>query len=116
MFQEYTINLSYLSQHWIQSEMEGSGDTIMFRPEGHELLREAPPYLLYGGWTFFPEGQVHMHRWQKCGNDKGAPYRSGSWKRKGNTLKIKIGKEQFIYQVLQLEKDLFKVIVLHPKS
>ena len=104
------IKMGYLSQHWIQSEKECSGDTLVFRPEGNENIAEAPMYLLYGGWTFFPEGQVHKHRWRKCGNDGEPPFRSGMWKKKGTMLKIKVGKEQYLYELLEVNKEVMKVV------
>lgn len=104
------IMLSYLSQHWIQSDKECNGDTLVFRPEGNENITDAPMYLLYGGWTFFPEGQVQKHRWRKCGNDGEPPFKSGMWKKKGNMLKIKISKEQFLYELVELNKEVLKVI------
>lgn len=107
---------SRLSQHWIQSEKECSGDTLVFRPKGHEKIADAPMYLLYGGWTFFPEGQVHKHRWKKCGLDEEPPYQPGSWKKKGRTLKIRIGKEQYLFEVLELHKELLKVRDLSQKK
>lgn len=106
------IIFSHLARHWIQSEKESRGDTIVFRPEGHETISEAPMYLLYGGWTFFPEGQVYKHRWKKCGVDEEPPYKTGAWKKKGTTLKIKVAKEQYLYEVLELNKEILIVRVL----
>lgn len=110
---KFKFSVADFSKHWIQSEKESSGDTLVFRPEGHELLADAPMYLLYGGWTFFPEGQVYKHRWRKCGNDGEPPYRSGSWKKKGNVLKIKVAKEQFLYEIAGLDKEKLKVVVIN---
>lgn len=110
------IVFSRLSQHWIQSEKESSGDTLVFRPEGHEKIAEAPLYLLYGGWTFFPEGQVYKYRWKKCGLDEEPSHKSGSWKKKGNTIKIKLGKEQYLFEVLELNKEMLKVRDLSQKN
>lgn len=108
--------MGFLSKHWIQSEKECHGDTLVFRPEGSEIVAEAPMFLLYGGWTFFPEGQVQKFRWKKCGNDEEPPFRSGMWKKKGNLLKIRISKESFLFQLLSLDNEMLKVIDLSKKK
>lgn len=110
------VLMSALSQHWIQSEKECSRDTLVFRPEGHEKIAEAPMYLLYGGWTFFPEGQVQKHRWRKCGNDGEPSFKSGTWKKKGNTIKIKVAKEQYLFEVLELNKEILMVLDFSSKK
>lgn len=110
------IVMSEFSRHWIQSENECSGDTFVFRPEGHEKIAEAPMYLLYGGWTFFPEGQVQKHRWKKCGNDGEPPYKSGSWKKKGKMVKIKTGKEQTLFELIEVNKQILVVRDISPEK
>jgi len=106
------FEMSHLYQHWIQSESECKGDTFVYRTQGHEKLTDTPMHMLYGGITIHPEGQITRYRWKKCGNDTGPDHTSGSWKWKDGFLKIAIEKEVYGYRILELEKDIFKAVIV----
>lgn len=106
------FEMSHLYQHWIQSDSECSGDTFVYRPQGHDKLADTQMYMLYGGITIHPEGQFTKHRWKKCGNDTSPDFTSGSWKWKDGFLKIAIEKEVYGYQMLELKEDMFKAVIV----
>lgn len=108
------FEMSHLYRHWIQSDSECSGDTLVYRPQGHKKLATTPMHMLYGGITFHQEGQFTIHHWKKCGNDTNPCFTSGTWKLKDGILKINVEKGVYGYQIMELKEDLFKAVIVIP--
>lgn len=108
--QENGFKLSDMYRHWVISEKESYGDTLVFRPSDHELAAETPMYLRFGGITIFPEGQATKHRWRKCGNDEQPAEVYGNWKYTDMVIKFAFKNEQYVYKILELKSDRMKVV------